>query len=85
MITQLMKLGPQVIDTEAMDALNEIYSVVTKSGVTRLKTNTRLASLLSYEDERDLKQRQKYETVIDEMKNVSQARVGHICIVTSDI
>jgi hypothetical protein len=75
MITQLMKLGPQVVDTEAMDALNEIYSVVTKSNVTRLKASTRLASLLSYEDERDLKQRQKYETVIEEMKNVNQVSV----------
>ena len=71
MITQLMKLGPQVVDTEAMNALNEIYSVVTKSGVTRLKATTRLASLLSYEEERDVKQRQKYETVIEEMRNVS--------------
>ena len=78
MITQLMKFGPQVIDTEAMDALNEIYSVVTKSNVTRLKSNTRLASLLSYEDERDIKQRQKYETVIDEMKNVGQVNIGFI-------
>ena len=70
MITQLMKLGPQVVDTELMDALNEIYNVVAKSGNTRLKSNTRLASLLSYEDERDIKQRQKYETVIEEMGNV---------------
>ena len=79
MITQLMKLGPQVVDTEAMYTLNEIYSVVTKSGVTRLKTNTRLASLLSYEDERDLKQRQKYETVIDEMRSVSKLLLDNFC------
>lgn len=78
MITQLMKLGPLVVDTEAMNALNEIYNVVTKSGVTRLKSNTRLASLLSYEDERDIKQKQKYETVIDEMSNVSQRVQGTV-------
>ena len=66
-----MKLGPQVVDTEAMNALNEIYKVVTKSGTTRLKTGTMLASLLHYEEERDPKQRQKVEAVIEEMTSVS--------------
>ena len=73
-----MKLGPLVVDTEVMDALNEIFNTVTKSGTTKLKSTTRLASLLSYEDERDIKQRQKYETVVEEMKSVSQSVYG-IC------
>ena len=71
-----MKLGPLVVDTEVMDALNEIFNTVTKSGTTKLKSTTRLASLLSYEDERDIKQRQKYETVVEEMKSVSQSVYG---------
>ena len=73
MIIQLMKLGPNVVDSGAMDALNEFYKTVTKSSTTRLKTGTRLASLLSYEDERDPKMKQKFEAVVDEMNSVSLA------------
>ena len=65
-----MKLGPPVVDTEAMNALNDIYNSVVKLGVTRLKSGTLLASLLAYEEERDPKYRQKYEAVIDEMNSV---------------
>ena len=66
-----MKLGPPVVDTELMNTLNDIYNIVTKSGTTRLKPTTLLASLLAYEKEGDPKNRQKYEAVIDEMNSVS--------------
>lgn len=71
MIIHLMRLGPQVVDTEAMDIMNEMFKLVTKSGTTRLKSNIPLASLLSYKDERDTKMKHKHEAVIEEMSSVS--------------
>ena len=71
MIIQLMKLGPQLVDTEVLDALNEIFKLVTNSKTNQLKSGMSLTSLLFYEDERDPKMRQEYESVVDEMSRVS--------------
>ena len=63
-----MKVG---VNAELMSTLNELFSIVLHSGVTRLRGTSRLSSLLVYEEEHDLKRRQKYENIVEEMKNVS--------------
>lgn len=67
-MVQLMMLGSSDIDL--MTILNEIYEVAVRSGVTKLRNTTRLASLMAYEDERDPRKRQKYEIIMEEIRSV---------------
>lgn len=71
MITELMKASPAYLDGELMEAFDNVFQTIMNSGVTKLKPQTRLASLLVYEGEKDIKKRQKYMAVLEEMKTVS--------------
>lgn len=65
-----MKLGSTKGNTELVHILTEIFDLVIRSAITRLRNTTRLQALVAHEEERDSKKRQKYETIMDEMGNV---------------
>ena len=67
-VIQLSKMGSSSVST---DLMNVFFEVVVRSGVTRLRNTTRLEALLSYEEERDPKKKQKYESIVEEMRSVS--------------
>lgn len=73
-ITELMKVSTAHLDGDLMDVLNNIFDVVTKSGVTKLRPTTKLTHLLTLEDGRDARKRQRYETILEDMKNVRFCR-----------
>ena len=62
-------LGRQM-DSVLMDTLNDLFELVCRSNTTRLRAGTMVSSLLSCDEEMDLRRRQKYESIIEEMKNV---------------
>ena len=59
------------VSADVNTALNEVFEVVLSSSLTRLRSKTRLSSLMMYEDEQDSRKRQKYETIVEDMKSVS--------------
>lgn len=60
------------MDSVLMDTLNDLFELVCRSNTTRLKAGTMVSSLLSYDEGMDLRRRQKYESIIEEMKTVSE-------------
>ena len=70
-MTQLMKVGPPLVTGDLMSVLNDVFDCVVRSGTTKLRANTRLAILLSLEDGTDLRKKQKYESIMEEMRVVS--------------
>ena len=70
-VTQLMKVGPPLVTGDLMSVLNDVFDCVVRSGTTKLRANTRLAILLSLEDGTDLRKKQKYESIMEEMRVVS--------------
>ena len=65
-----MKVGTAHLDGNLMDVLNNVFDVVTKSGVTKLHRTTKLTHLLTLEDGRDARKKQKYESILEDMKTV---------------
>jgi len=59
------------MDSTLLNILNELFQVACRSGVTRLKTSTKLSSLLACEDEVDSRKKHKYEGILEEMRSVS--------------
>ncbi len=59
------------VDTKGTDMLNDVFDLVLTSGVTRLRSKTKLSSLVMHEQELDSKKRQKYESIVEDMKCVS--------------
>ena len=72
-----MKLDSSRSNADLQNILNEVFEVVIRSGVTKFRKNTRLESLLTSEDERDSK-RQKYESIMEEMRSVSLHTYLHV-------
>jgi len=64
------------VGAEVISILNEVFDLVLNSGVTRLRSKTRLSTLLAYEEEMDARKRQKYENIVEEMKTVSGGETG---------
>ena len=71
MITELLKQSPPHLDGELQETFDGVFHIVVNSGVTKLKPQTKLAPLLGYEGERDLKKRQKYSSLLEDMRVVS--------------
>ena len=70
-VVQLMRLqGVSKAWPHLADILGEVFDVTMQSGVSRLRSNTKLQQLLFCEDEREPKKRQKYETAMEEINNV---------------
>ena len=63
------------MDSTLMDTLNELYELVCRAGITRLKPGTMLSSLLSCEEELEARRKQKYENIIEDMRSVSGCAV----------
>lgn len=61
------------LEADLQGILKEIFTLVVRSGVTKLRANTRLGALVAYEDERDPKVRQKHENLVEEMRSVSRS------------
>ena len=74
MITELLKQSPPHLDGELQETFDGVFHTVVNSGVTKLKPHTKLAPLLGYEGERDLKKRQKYSSLLEDMRVVSAWR-----------
>ena len=66
-----------------METFDNVFQTIMNSGVTKLKPQTRLASLLVYEGERDVKKRQKYTAVLEEMRTVSTTASSLMCVESS--
>ena len=70
MTIHLMKLSSTKGNTELVHILTDIFDLVVRSAITRLRNTTRLQTLVAHEEERDSKKRQKYEAIMEEMSNV---------------
>ena len=54
-----------------MTVLSEVFELVVRSGcISRIRSGTRLETMLQYEEERDPKKKQKFETIMEELSNV---------------
>ena len=69
---------PLQMDSTLMDTLNELYELVCRAGITRLKPGTMLSSLLSCEEEPEARRKQKYENIIEDMRSVNIYNVSFL-------
>jgi len=53
--------------------LNTLYETIVKITSTSIRQSTQLTSLLQWQQESDLRKKQKLELAIDEMKNCNDA------------
>ncbi len=68
---QLYKLGPPRINPELRTILGDLFELVVRTGcITRLRSNVKLETMLQYEEERDPKKKQKFESIMEELGNV---------------
>ena len=59
---------------DLMSILGDVFELVVRSGcVSRLRSGTRLDTMLQNEEERDPRKRQKYEAIMEELGNVREA------------
>ena len=66
----LSKLGSSKVSSDMSNILGLIYELAVRSGVTRVRNTIRLESFLGYEEEKEVKKRQKNESILEELNSV---------------
>lgn len=69
-IVDLMQSPNVHSDVQSMEAYNDIFDACSVCGLTKLKHNTKLSSLLMTREEEDNRSKQKIESIMEEMRNV---------------